>query len=203
MTATHKKFTATNMPTKVLYFDVETTGRNWFKHDIVQLGLIIEVDGEVKEEKNFRCQPFSWDEIDQEAMDVTGLTLEDLKSYPTPQSVHQELLAVLGKYVDKYDKADKYYPAGYNVDFDINFLGAFFRKNDDNFIGSWLNWKKLDPLPLLFMEDFAGRLKLENYKLGTVAAHFGIELDAHDAFSDIRATRQLLLKLLDTKKTPT
>ena len=184
------------MDKKVLYFDVETTGRNWHKNDIIQLGLIIEINGKVVDERNLTAQPVDWDAIEEEALEVTGMTREKLATFPEPHKMYMELIEVLGKYVDKYDKTDKYYPAGYNVEFDLNFLQSFFRKNNDVYLGSWINWKKLDPLPLLFFMEYRGEIELENYKLGTVAEHFGIELDAHDAFSDIRATRQIMHELI-------
>lgn len=45
---------------KILYFDVETTGTDSSKHEITQLAIIVEVDGVVKEEVNWRCQPINW-----------------------------------------------------------------------------------------------------------------------------------------------
>ena len=39
-----------------------------------------------------------------------------------------------------------------------------------------------------------------SHKLVDVCKHFGIELDAHDALSDIKATRQLIYKLMEYLK---
>lgn len=185
------------MDKKVLYFDVETTGRNWHLNDITQLGVIIEVNGEIVDERDIRCQPFNWDNIEDEALQVTGVTKEQLAEFQEPHEAYKEFIELLGKYVDKFDREDKFYPAGYNVEFDLNFLSSFFRKNKDVYLGSWINWRKLDPLPLLFAMEYKGEIKLENYKLETVANHFGIELQAHDAFSDILATRKILHRILN------
>jgi len=40
-----------------------------------------------------------------------------------------------------------------------------------------------------------GKLKLENYRLETSAKHYGIKINAHDALSDIEATRELILEI--------
>jgi len=44
---------------------------------------------------------------------------------------------------------------------------------------------------MLWQMDCDGEIELENYKLETVCAHFGITLYAHNAISDIKATREL------------
>lgn len=177
---------------KVLYFDCETTGTDAKLNDIVQLSGIIEVNGEVKEEFNFRCQPMNFDSVSPEALEVTGLTMEDLKSYEPASVMYKKLVNLMAKYVNKFDKTDKFYPAGYNVSFDLQFLAEFFAKQGDKYFGSWCNWKAIDGLPIMRFLEFTEALKPENHKLGTICAHYGIEIQAHDALSDIRATREVL-----------
>jgi DNA polymerase III epsilon subunit-like protein len=43
-------------------------------------------------------------------------------------------------------------------------------------------------------------VRLKNYRLETMCKHFGIELKAHDAMSDIEATKQLYEIIHDWKK---
>ena len=180
---------------KIFYFDVESTGFNKIKNDIVQLSGIIEVDGEVKEKFNFRCQPFDFENVEQGALDITGLTIKDLKGYEKPQEIYKKLIKMLGRYVNKFDRDDKFYPAGYNVNFDVDFLSEFFKKNGDVYYGSWFNWRLIDGLPMVHFLDYAGKINLSDHKLGTVCKHFGIDIKAHDAMSDIEATRNLLVKI--------
>ena len=182
---------------KILYFDTETTGLDPVKQDIIQIAGIIVIDGIVQEEFEFKVKPFSFDNISQEALDVHGYNVENLKTFPEPHEVHCQLIDIFSKYVDRYDTNDKFTPAGYNVHFDMDFLQQFFIKNNDVYFGSWMNWKKVDPLPLLHYLDFCGRISLPNYKLSTVCQHFGIEIKAHDALGDIKATRELLAKLMN------
>ena len=42
---------------KIFYFDTETTGLDPKRHDIIQLAYIVEINGEVKEEGEFKLQP--------------------------------------------------------------------------------------------------------------------------------------------------
>jgi DNA polymerase-3 subunit epsilon len=177
---------------KILYFDTETTGTDAVRNDIVQLSGMIEVDGKIVEEFNLRCQPFSFENVQREALEVTGLTLTDLMSYPKPDEMYEQFVDLLQLHVNQYDKNDKFYPAGYNVRFDLEFINQFFKKNKDNYWGSYCNWKAIDGLPMMHFLEACGHIDLPNYKLGTVCEHFGIQIDAHDALSDIRATKQLL-----------
>ena len=43
---------------KLFIFDIETTGVKYWKNGIHQISGIILIDGEVKEEFNFKVQPF-------------------------------------------------------------------------------------------------------------------------------------------------
>lgn len=187
---------------KVLYFDVETTGTDAFKHDIVQLSGIVEIDGKVAHEFNINMQPRNWETIEPKALEVTGLTLETLKTYQSAEDGFAEFeLIVAGRNhpwaVNRYDKYDKFTPAGYNVGFDLQFLDQFFRKSGESYGSGWMqNWRAIDGLPIVRFLEHCGCLpKMSDQKLGTLCNHFGIEIEAHDALSDIKATRNLLLKL--------
>ena len=183
---------------KICFFDVETTGVDPEAQDIIQFAYIIEIDGKVKKQGSLFMQPFVYETISPKALEINGLTVEQIKTFDSPEKVHRMTTQLFGRFVNKYDKTDKFYPAGYNVDFDIRFLKNFFLKNHDNYFGSWFNYRRIDPLPILYFMQYAGLIDLPDYKLATVCAHFNIELDAHDAGSDITATRKLI-KLLEKK----
>lgn len=179
---------------KLLYFDVETTGLDPVKNDIIQIAGMIVIDGKVEETFNFNISPFpdNVSYVSQEALDVHGYTLEQILTFPDPIIIYRELIDLFAKYINKYDKTDKFTPAGYNVRFDMEFLKQFFVKNCDVYFGSWVNWKMIDPLPILHYLDFCGMISLPDYKLVTVCNYFGIEIQAHDALSDIVATRNVI-----------
>ena len=180
---------------KALYFDVETTGLHPWHNDIIQIACLVEINGEVVEEYTANMQPFSFENVDAKALKINNTTVEELKSYPHPKLIHAELCKLFEKYINKFDKQDKFAPIGYNVKFDCDFLSAFFRKNEDRYYGSWVNWRTVDPLALLYTMDYQRKIALPNYKLATVCQHFGIPIKAHDALSDIRATRELFQTL--------
>ena len=189
------------MSQKVCYLDLETTGLNAWKNGIHQIAMIIEIDGEVKAEHDFRVRPFPNDIIEPDALKISKLTRAQIMDYPVPKAfLENEIIPVLGLYVDKFDKTDKFTLAGYNiVAFDIPFLRNWFRKCDDIYFGSWFNNQPVDAMQQVFWCKFMGAIMvLENYKLTTVCKEFGVELkDAHDGLADIRATRELIQELKD------
>ena len=180
---------------KSVYIDVETTGLHPWHNDIIQIAMLVEINGEIVEEYSSTVKPHFPENINPEALKVTGVALADIDDYPEKKIVYNQIVDMLGKYVNKFEKSDKFTPIGYNVRFDLDFLSAFFKKNDDKYYGSWFNWKAVDPLQYLYIMDYNRKIALPNYKLATVCQHFGIPIMAHDALQDIKATRELWLQL--------
>lgn len=185
---------------KVFYLDTETTGLIVPKHDIIQLAYIVEINHKVEEEGEFLVQPFSYNNIEQGALDINKRTIEEIKTFPEPRIVHPQILTLLDKYVDKYNKQDKFIPAGYQVDFDIRMFNNFFKKSNHKYFWSYFDYHKLDPITFIFMLEYKGLIKLESHHLVDVCKYFGIEINAHDALSDIQATRKLIYKLMEYLK---
>ncbi|MEI8102776.1 MAG: 3'-5' exonuclease [Chlorobium sp.] len=182
---------------KVLYIDTETTGTQAGLHGVIQVAALMEIDGEVVEQFEVKCQPHPDAVILDDALAVSGTTREELQHRTTSRDACYEFSRFVQRHIDKFDVTDKAYPAGYNVSFDLQFLDAWERVHGNKYgSGSYQNWKALDPLPFLRLWDFQGSLSLPNYRLATVCTHFGIALKAHDALSDIVATRELLRKLV-------
>jgi len=185
------------MNDKIFWIDIESTGLDFRRHDIIQLSYLIEINKEIKEEGNFYVQPFNYDTIEKAALEVNKLEISQIKTFPEPKEIYNKIKGILEKYIDRYNKNDKFSMAGYNnTNFDVPFLKQFFIKNNDRYFGAFFNYHILDVFPLLFALEYKGLIKLDNFKLITVCKHFGIELKAHDALSDIKATRELFNILL-------
>lgn len=182
---------------KILYADTETTGLDPKIHDIVQLAVIIEIDGKVKEKLQWFVQPFNWKDINAEALKINGFTIEQLKTFTEPIAVYRNLILIFDKYIDRYNKNDKFGLAGYNGQFDRRMLNEFFLKNGDKYFGSYVDYHILDPASLLYLLEYKGALRLKDYHLETACKYFNIEIKAHDAMEDIIATRKLTHKLLE------
>ena len=177
---------------KILYFDTETTGLTE-NSAIIQIAGIIEENREVLKEFNIFSQPHEGAEISDDALAVHGISLEKIQTFQTPGQAHSELKKIFDTYIDKFDKNDKFIVAGYNVDFDIKKLTTFFLKNNDGFLGSYIFWKGLDPFNLILPLQMLKKIpRLKNNKLATWCEHYGIEINSHDALSDIKATKHLI-----------
>ena len=186
------------MSRKVLWLDTETTGLDAVKNDVIQMAGIIEIDGEVDATFTFECQPHNYGNVEQRALDVSGRTVDMLHLYDIPLKVKTQVEGLFLRYIDKFDKNDKFILAGYNVDFDARFMKQFWAKCGDKFWGSYVEYKSYDVYPLFKLYCDAANVDVPNHKLVTAAAHFGLsfgEEGAHDAMGDIRVTREIGLKL--------
>ena len=188
---------------KIIFIDTETGGVNPEKAALIQLSGIIRIDKKDIEKFNFYIKPFENSEVNEKALEVQGRTLEELKTekYVEEKEVYKQFVNLLDKYVDKYDKKDKFIVAGYNVRFDVDMLKAFFQRHGNNFLFSYLDSSMLDPLYSIRLLQVAGILPvLENNKLETWCKHFGIELKAHDSLEDVKATKKIIGKLIELIK---
>ena len=184
---------------KIIFIDTETGGVNSEKAALIQLSGIIRIDKKDVEKFNFYIKPFENSEVTEKALEVQGRTLEELKTdkYVEEKEVYKQFINLLDKYIDKYDRTDKFIVAGYNVRFDVDILKAFFQRHGNNFLFSYLDSSMLDPLYSIRLLQIAEVLPvLENNKLETWCKHFGIELKAHDSLEDIEATKKLIGKLI-------
>jgi len=183
---------------KVFWFDLETTGLDCSKHALIQLAYIIEIDNVIRESGNMFIQPFKDDLIEDTALRVNKRSRDEMFKDPflLPSDAFKQLHAILCKYVNKFDKEDKYYPAGYNVHFDCGFLNRFFIKNGDKYYGSFFNGRNLDPKSLMAFLAYEGKITLTKHALAEACEYFKVKHEnAHDALSDVTATRDLMKML--------
>ena len=184
---------------KLFFYDLETTGTSPFRNGIHQISGMIEIDGVVKEEFNYFVQPNPDAKIEESALQVGGVTKEQIMAYPPMADVYGKIVKMLEKYVDKFNKTDKFHLVGYNnAAFDNPFFRTWFAQNGDRYFGSWF-WA--DTIDVMVMASYAlaeHRGQLENFKLATVAAAMGVEVktdDLHNAMYDIMLTKAVFDKI--------
>lgn len=178
---------------KILWFDTETGGTDEKTDALIQLAAIVEVNGEVVDEIDLKMQALPGKKINNEAISKHGMTLEMISKFESPTSCMERFEKMLLKHNPYPTKTGRYVMAGYNPDFDCRFLSQWYQ---DITAGPYAYWKHLqfspiDVLPTLRAMRHAGVIDIPDTKLETVCAHLNITLNAHDALSDIRATRQL------------
>ena len=195
---------------KIIFIDVETTGVNPERNGLTQLSGCVQIDDEVKESFDYFIRPFPKDEIEIAALEVTGFDRRqfllpdhpdylavDGQNFEDPRDIYDRMAAMLGKYVNQYDKTDKFQFVGYNAhSFDMPFMRRFWEKNGNRFFGSWFWYPCLDVMLIWAQILQPHRAELSNFKLATVAKHCGIKVDdtrLHDSQYDIEVTRELWL----------
>lgn len=178
---------------KLLFFDLETTGTNPARHGIHQISGMIEIDGVERERFDFKVRPNPKAEVLDEALAVGGVTREQIESYPPMEDVYRDFVGMLSRYVNKFNKADKFFLVGYNnAAFDNQFLSGFFLQNGDSYFGSWFWSNSIDVMVLASQYLMGERHLMTNFKLSTVAAQLGVSVSEdklHDALYDIYLTR--------------
>jgi DNA polymerase III alpha subunit (gram-positive type) len=195
---------------KLLFIDVETTGVNPERNGLIQISGCVQLGNEVRESFDFFVRPFPQDEIESAALEVTGINPRQFlpadhpdhlavpgQHFENPKEIFERLATMFAKYVDKFDKTDKFQLVGYNAhSFDMPFLRRFWEKNGDRFFGSWFWYPCLDVMLVWAQILQPVRAELSNFKLATVARHCGINVDdrrLHDSQYDIELTRELWL----------
>ena len=182
---------------KLLWFDTETGGTNEKTDALIQLSAIIEIDDIVVEEINLKMRPIDGKLVNDEAIRVHGITTEMINGYQSPIAAHREFESFLSRYNELPNKTNRYIMAGYNPDFDCRFLNQWYQDITGGPYDYWkhLQFSPIDVLPVLRAMRYEGIIKIPDTKLETVCKYFGIEIKAHDAMSDIRATRELTKKV--------
>lgn len=183
---------------KLIFLDTETTGADREKSGIWQIGGIIEC-GKRKEEFLFECDIFEQDVFDDRVTEVTGITVEKLSKMADPGETYDKFVAMIERYVDRYDKKDKFTAVGYGADFDQDMLRNWFLKNDDDFFGSWFFHPWLCMMHMAAVELRDVRSELKNFRLETVATYLGIKVDhdkQHNALYDAWLAREIYNKIV-------
>jgi DNA polymerase III subunit epsilon len=188
------------MTEKIIYLDTETTGLDSVLCDIWQIGLIVEFNGEVLEHQNLFMSPQKKARIESGALKLQDKTKKDLYSLPDRVKQFKLFKKMLNHYVSPYDQNDKFLIVGYNVQFDIQFLRQFWLSFGDKYYNSYFLVPSIDVMGLAGLYSVKYGIPFANFKLQTVCDFFGVPLDAHDAMSDINATRVLYKILLETIK---
>ena len=183
--------------TKVLWLDLETTGLNPIINGIAQVACLVEVGGEIVDSLYIPyIRPMKYDKIEPQALQVNGITMNQLETGEEPRAAYSTIVKLFDKYIDKFDKMDKFVLAGYFAKIDSDFMRQFFFKNGNKFFGSYFHGALLEVSTLLAValcEEFLP--VMPNNKLDTLCKELNVEIQAHEALSDIKATRECYNKL--------
>lgn len=180
----------------IMWIDVETTGLNPRIHDITQIAIILERDGEALSQRAWLTKPHKGVMVAKEALDVQGTTMKKLRTYPEAKTVFAEFMEEINK---RQPPDGKYIIAGYRAQFDLDFMRSWMRRetNSDNIF-----WQKFYPYCIDVQQNVINAITDKiieppaNLKLATVAGSLGISnLGMHNAIIDVHAAREVYLEI--------
>lgn len=187
---------------KVIFIDTETTGFDDKRQDIIQVAGLVTENRKILESFNYVAAPVNWNAISKDALQITGKTVEELRTYPDPKITYTGLKNIFEKYVVKGES--RYIIAGQNVkSFDWRFLASFWNKHKDATdlpFDYYFSQKVIyDLMDLTRPLKKNGLLNVPNIKLGTIMEALGVkpEGNLHDALTDIIGTCDSFYKIVD------
>ena len=188
---------------KLLFLDLETGGVDPHVNGILQLSGEIWINGVKAKAFNRFVKPMGGDMVTDEALEVTGMTREEIDSdkHIDPRVTYKGFIKMMSSYVNRYKNTDKFHMVGYNANFDSGMLREFFQKNGDVYYGSWFFYPHIDVMHLWAGLLITERVGMPNFQLKTVAKHvFGDdyvdESRLHDAEYDIELTKELYFEYM-------
>lgn len=195
----------------ICVFDFETGGRDPHTCEIVQIGAVVINRNSLKIQDEFKTlmRPNNFDALEDKAMQVHGITREQLEAAPTEQTAFPIFARWIQKFNTRKDKNSfgAPIPCGWGIDgFDMPIIARYCKQH-----GFWDNkWNNQSLLNPIFTFDCMKHVWFwlranadtpENIKLGTVLEYMGVPKDeiasgAHDALWDVKWTAQVAIKLL-------
>lgn len=188
---------------KTVFFDLETTGVDFERSAVIQIGAILDVDGEEVDRIDIKMRPHEGANIDSKALAVTGLTIEDLMedgSRFSPQQGYWAFMKFLGfRPSQRVTIPDRIHRAGYNIlGFDNRFLEILGSRAGDNYTFAKFHWPGIDVASIACAGLRGYRGGMKDFKLMSVAKILGLDTEgkAHDALFDVQVTRDLYYEII-------
>lgn len=187
---------------KIAWIDLETGGFSPRYGDVTEIAGIIEIDGKVAEEFDFYLRPENRWRIGTHAAAIQGKTVDEIMDHPMSQREGaQAFIDILERY---YFPGQYFLWAGQNPMFDIQFASDMLSKTVWLHLSKWFEPNPIDLIDSVMEARRRGHFRgMINNKLATVTEFMEIPHEnAHNALSDIRATRAAFWKIADMMRPP-
>lgn len=166
------------------FIDIETTGLNVIKHEIIEIGCVLTTPAlEVLEEFELKIKPEHPEDADPTSLKINHY---DSALWEKAYSL-EEALKIFSQ------KAKDCIMVGQNVSFDSGFLEYAFAKTGAT---NSLHYHKLDTVSIAFAK-LHQEPEVEHFSLRELCLRFGIKNEGtHTGLGDARATYELYKKLM-------
>lgn len=186
---------------KMIFFDLETTGVDFKESAVIQIGAILDIDGEEVDNIDIKLKPHDGATIESDALRVTGVTMEDLMENPERVSPRDGYIKFLEfcRFPKQVFAKDRILASGYNaLGFDMPMFINLGQRAGDHYSYAKFHWPVIDVAAIAAGHLAKSRHTMKNFKLMTVAERLGISTDgqAHDALFDVRVTRSIYYEIL-------
>jgi DNA polymerase III epsilon subunit-like protein len=181
----------------LLILDVEATGADFSKYELIQIGAILLDKKSLKEKKSFESfiKPGNWKGRDPEAMAVNKITWNEVKDAPGLRTVLRKFQKTFGT---------DFIIAPYGTIIDTAYLRLGYKKCRMKYP---FDYHVYDIWPLLYTymakhKLLKNRSRFSGFKLEDAARHFKIkdEPGRHTALADCRLEAEVLRKVLNSWK---
>lgn len=160
--------------------DLETTGLYPKQDRIIEIGALKVRDGEIVDTFSSFVNPQQ--KLTEKVIEITGITDEDLVTAPTIEDIWKDVFDFLGEDI----------LLGQRILFDYSFLKRIAVNHKYSFERNGLDTLKI---ARKYLAD------LESRTLSSLCKYYQIDIQAHRALEDARATHQLYQKLVHAFET--
>ena len=170
------------------FIDVETTGFDTEKHEIIEIGCVIaSQDGDelkIVDEFDIKIKPEKIEHADPEALQINGYNESDWLFAISKEEAIKQLA----------EKTADCIMVAHNIAFDYAFIAKAF---SDTGIENKMFYHKLDTVSFAFAK-LHRHDDVSKFSLARLCEHFGIVNErAHTALADARATFELYKRLVE------
>jgi DNA polymerase III alpha subunit (gram-positive type) len=192
-------------PQKIVFFDLETSGTNHKRNQIIQIAAIAVQGPHFEQIGEFeRKLQFDMDRADPEALEINHYSPEAWAGALS----QRDGLAAFNSWVKKFATVPRKAKKSGRTFYTVRMAGHNIIRFDMNFLREWYgtdfcpaDYMCLDTQQLAQWMDL--ECKWDNYKLGNLCIIYGIDLEnAHDALSDVKGNVSLARRMLGRETVP-
>lgn len=177
--------------TKKIWLDLETSGLDSTKHQILTGCFLITEGKDIIATHEFKVKQQPWAIIDEKAMQINGINLEEHNKVADAEFI------ILDGIIDFLIKNEMYNIKsvlhGHNVNFDVGFLNAMIKRYNAKL---YFHYHIMDTMMIARFLSETGFFSASSYRLEDLCRDLNIITEFHNSTNDIKATFKLYLDLV-------